>query len=131
MAKQSVEIELINSQAAYQRALRRLAGFFDHPPRHGTTEDAEFQVLMLMVEKYENQHHAVPAPDPVAAIRFALEQRGMDAADLKDVLGSRQRVHDVLHKKRRLTLQQIRSLTAKLHVPAEVLIRDYSLKGSS
>ena len=82
---------------------------------------------MLMVEKYEREHFPVPPPDPVAAIKFALEQPGMQPADLQQVLGSRQRTQDVMRKKRRLTLQQIRSLNEKLNVPAEVLVRDYAL----
>jgi antitoxin component HigA of HigAB toxin-antitoxin module len=58
-----VGIELINSGAAYQRALKRLAGFFDHPPCRGTAGDADFKALMLVVGKYEDQHCQVPAPD--------------------------------------------------------------------
>ena len=74
-----------------------------------------------------SEHFPVPPPDPIAAIQFALVQHGMQAADLQGVLGSRQRTHDVLRKKRRLTLPQIRSLNEKLKVPAEILIRDYAL----
>lgn len=127
MAKRHLEIELLTSHAAFVRALKRVGYFFDAPPKAGSPEDAEFEVLMLMVEKYEREHFPVPPPDPVAAIRFALEQRGMQPADLQQVLGSRQRAHDVMRKKRRLTLPQIRSLNEKLRVPAEVLIRDYAL----
>ena len=128
MAKRNIEIELLTTHAAFVRALKRVGYFFDVlAPKAGSPEDAEFEVLMLMVEKYEREHFPVPPPDPVAAIRFALEQRGMRPADLQQVLGSRQRTHDVMRKKRRLTLQQIRSLNEKLNVPAEVLIRDYAL----
>ena len=127
MAKRNLEVELIRSAAAYRRALKRLALFFDTPPKAGSHQDLEFEILMLMVDKYEAERFPVPPPDPIAAIRFALEQRGMQASDLHGVLGSRQRTHDLLRKKRRLTLAQIRSLTEKLKVPAEVLIRDYAL----
>jgi HTH-type transcriptional regulator/antitoxin HigA len=127
MAKQTVEIEFIETEAAYRRALRRLAIFFDAPPKAGARDDLEFRLLMLMVEKYEAGKYVVPPPDPVAAIRFAVEQRGLATADLQNALGSRQRVHDILHKKRRLTLAQIRSLNQKFRVPAEVLIKDYRL----
>ena len=129
MAKQNLEVELIKSAAAYRRALGRLAVFFDAPPKPGSRDDVQFELLMLMVDQYERENFPVPPPDPVAAIRFALEQRGMQAADLRDLLGSRQRAHDVMRKKRRLTLPQIRSLNEKLKVPAEVLIRDYALTG--
>ena len=127
MAKRNLEVELIRSAAAYRRALKRLALFFDAPLKAGSQQDLEFEILMLMVDKYEAAHFPVPPPDPIDAIRFALEQRGMQASDLHGVLGSRQRTHDVLCKTRRLTLAQIRSLAVKLKLPAEVLIRDYAL----
>lgn len=73
MARQSVSIELLKTKAAYRRALARLAYLFDHPPAPGTAEDAAFEILMLMVDRYESEHHAVPRPDPVAAIRVKIQ----------------------------------------------------------
>ena len=67
----------------------------------------------------------MPAPDPIAAIEFAIEQRGLTTASLQQILGSRQRVHDVLRRKRRLSLEHVRALHEQLGVPAEVLIRAY------
>jgi antitoxin component HigA of HigAB toxin-antitoxin module len=67
--------------------------FFDAPPKAGVRDDTEFRLLMLMVEKYEaGGKYAVPPPDPVAAICFAVEQRGLATADLQDALGSRLRL---------------------------------------
>ena len=125
MTRQNVSIELLRTRATYRRALARVAHLFDHPPAPNTPEDAEFEILMLMVERYEREHHALPRPDPVAAIRFEIEQRGLDAAKLHALLGSRQRAHEVLQKKRRLTLRQIRELHRQLGISAEVLIQDY------
>jgi HTH-type transcriptional regulator / antitoxin HigA len=125
MAKQRIEIELVASDASYKRALRRVAWHFDHPPKAGTADDTEFGLLMLMCERYEEQHHPVPPPDPVSAIEFAIDQRGLTSADLQRVLGSRQRVHDIMRRKRRLSLEHVRALHKELGVPAEVLIRAY------
>lgn len=61
---------------------------------------------MLMVERYEAEHFVAQSPDPVAAIEFAIEQRGLSSADLAGVLGSRQRVNDILQRKRKLSLEQ-------------------------
>ena len=125
MAKQNVDIELVKTEASHRRALQRLAVFFDHPPKHGSADETEFELLMLMVDRYEFEHHPVPAPDPSAAIEFAIEQRGLTTASLQKILGSRQRVHDVLRRKRRLSLEHVRALHEQLGVPAEVLIRAY------
>ena len=81
MAKRSLEVELIRSAATYHRALKRLAVFSDTPPRPGSRQDLDLEVLMPMVDKYEAEHFPVPPPDPIAAIRFALEQRARHAAD--------------------------------------------------
>ncbi len=125
MAKQVIELELIRGKAAYRRALARLAHFFDHAPATNSPEETEFEILMLMAERHEREHHALPSPDPVAAIRFAIEQRGFGPAELNALLGSRQRAHEILNRKRRLTLSQIRELHDKLGIPADVLIQDY------
>lgn len=125
MARQSVEIEMVKTEASYRRALKRLAWFFDNPPKTGSAEETEFELLMMMVERYEAEHHAVPSPDPIAAIEFAIEQRGLTTADLQRILGSRQRVHDILRRKRRLSLEHVRALHEQLGVPAATLIRAY------
>ena len=125
MAKKTVEIELVKTAASYRRALASLTRYFDQPPKAGSSEEAEFELLMMMVERYETEHHAVPAPDPVAAIEFAIEQRGLTARELQAIFGSRQRVHEVLRRKRRISMEQARALNEKLLIPAAVLIQAY------
>jgi HTH-type transcriptional regulator/antitoxin HigA len=125
MGKKTVEIELVKNEASYRRALKRLSAFFDHSPAAGSALEAEFELMMMMVERYEAEHVVVKSPDPVAAIEFAIEQRGLSPADLRDVLGSRQRVHEILQRKRRLSLEHVRALHDKLLIPADVLIQAY------
>ncbi len=79
----------------------------------------------MMVERYEAEHHRVPAPDPIAAIEFAIEQRGLTARELRTIFGSRQRVHEILRRKRRLSMEQARALHKTLAIPAEVLLQAY------
>jgi HTH-type transcriptional regulator / antitoxin HigA len=125
MGKKTVEIELVKTEASYRRALKDLSAFFDHPPAAGSAVEAEFELLMMKVERYEAEHIVVKLPDPVAAIEFAIEQRGPSPADLQEVLGSRQRVHDILRRKRRLSLEHVLALHAKLLISAVVLIQAY------
>jgi len=125
MARQNIEIEFVKHEASYKRALKRVARFFDNPPKAGTADDTEFGLLLLMCDRYETEHHPVPPPDPVAAIEFALDRSGLTSADLQRVLGSRQRVHDIFHRKRRLSLEHVRALHAELGIPADVLIQVY------
>ena len=123
MAKKTIEIELVKTEAAFRRALKQVSYFFDHPPAAGSALEAELS--MMVIERYEGKHFGVESPDPVAAIEFAIEQRGLSSADLRDVLGSRQRVHDFLQRKRKLSLEHVRALHDKLLIPADVLIQAY------
>ena len=125
MARKTFEIKLVKTEASFRSALKQVSYFFDHPPAGGSALEAEFELLMMMVERYEAEHIVVQSPDPVAAIEFAIEQRGLSSADLADVLGSRQRVHDILQKKRKLSLEHVRALHDKLLIPAGLLIQAY------
>lgn len=89
MAKKTVEIEQVKTETDYRQALTVLSHFFDNPPAVGSALEAEFDGLMTMVERYEDEYLVVQSPGPVAAIEFAIEQRGLSSANLAEVLGSR------------------------------------------
>ncbi len=78
--------------------------------------------LATLVERWEEEHYPIEAPDPVEAIRFFMEQRGLTRKDLEPLIGSRARVAEVLNRKRPLTLPMNRKLHASLGIPADVLI---------
>lgn len=82
----------------------------------------ELEVLTILVEKYESEHEPISAADPIDAIKFRLEQRGMRPYDLIPMVGSSGRVSEVLSRKRSLTLAMIRKLSAGLGIPTDVLV---------
>jgi antitoxin component HigA of HigAB toxin-antitoxin module len=83
----------------------------------------EEELLVLLVEKYEAEHYPIDLPDPVEAIKFRMEQEGLEPKDLIPYLGSQSKVSEVLNYKRPLSLSMIRSLQEGLGIPAEVLIQ--------
>jgi HTH-type transcriptional regulator/antitoxin HigA len=87
-----------------------------------TPEGDRLDVLATLVEAWEEKHHTIEPPDPVAAIQFAMDQRGLSRRDLEPLIGSRARVAEVLNHKRNLTLPMIRRLHRHLGIPAEALI---------
>ena len=115
-------IKPIKNERDYERVLKEIDGLMDARPN--TTEGDRLDVLATLAEAWEEKHHAIEAPDPVAAIEFAMEQRGLSRKDLEVFIGSRARVAEVLNHKRRLTLPMIRRLNVGLGIPAEVLIRE-------
>jgi HTH-type transcriptional regulator/antitoxin HigA len=115
-----MNIHPINTQGDYDTALRRIDALMDAEP--GSEEGAELDVLVTLVEAYERKNFPVDAPDPVAAILFRMEQMGMTRKDLEPLLGGRNRVSEVLNRKRTLSLKQIRRLHDGLNIPFENLI---------
>lgn len=118
-----MELKPIRTQADYKAALRTISSLLDAP--EGSREAGMLEVLSILVEAYEEEHHPVDPPDPIEAIKFRMEQVGLTRRDLEPYLGSRARVSEVLNRKRPLSVEMIRRLNAGLGIPAEILIRPY------
>jgi HTH-type transcriptional regulator/antitoxin HigA len=116
----------IKTEADYEGALAEIDAIFDAQP--GTPEGDRLEVLTTLVEAYERQHHAIAPPDPIEALLYYLESRGLTRRDLEPYIGSRARVAEILNRRRALTIDMIRRLNTGLGIPAEVLIRPYSLQ---
>ncbi len=110
----------IRSARDHSRALRRIEQLMD--AKLGTKAGDELDVLATLVEAYEAKHHAICPPDPIEAIKFRMDQLGMTRKDLAAMLGGRGRVSEILTGKRGLSLDMIRRLHRKLHIPLESLI---------
>jgi HTH-type transcriptional regulator/antitoxin HigA len=89
----------------------------------GSAESDQLDVLATLIEKYEEAHFPMDLPDPVDAILFRMGQPGLSRRDLEPMLGPRNRVSEVLNRRRGMSIEMIRELHDKLHIPAEVLIR--------
>ena len=119
----------IKTEVDYEQALAEIESLFDAQP--DTPEGDRLEVLTTLVEAYEQKHHAVPPPDPIEALLYYMESRGLVRRDLEPYLGSRARVAEILNRRRGLTIEMIRRLHKGLGVPAEVLIRPYTLSRPS
>ena len=115
-----MEIRPIRTEADHRRALKAIERLWNARP--GTAQYDRLDVLATLVAAYEEKHHPIEAPDPIEAIRFRMEQLGLERKDLERYLGSRSRVSEVLSRKRRLSLRMIRSLHRELGIPAESLL---------
>jgi HTH-type transcriptional regulator/antitoxin HigA len=123
-----MEIKPIKTEVDYEAALKEIERLFDAEP--GTPESDRLEVLTTLVEAYEDEHYAIPAPDPVEAILYYMESRGLKRADLEPYIGSRARVSEILNRKRPLTLAMIQRLN-QLGIPAEALIQPYNIASNS
>jgi HTH-type transcriptional regulator/antitoxin HigA len=118
-----MNIKPVKTEKDYQKALKRLELIFDARP--GTEDGDELDILALLIERYEDQHYPIEAPDPIEAIKFRMEQMGYKQKDLADIIGYKGHVSEILSRKRKLTLEMVRNLHEKLKIPLESLVRAY------
>ncbi len=116
-----MDIKPIRTKADYRAALKQVEGLMR--ARRGSPEGERLDVLVTLVEAYERKHYPMDAPDPVEAIRFEMDRKGLLARDLEPMIGRSNRVYEVLSRKRPLTLQMIWKLHKGLGIPAESLIK--------
>ena len=115
-----MDIKPIRTKADYGNALARIAELMDAAP--GSEAGAELDVLATLIDAYEARNFPIDPPDPIEAIKFRMEQKGLKRKDLEPLLGGRSRVSEVLSGKRGLSLQQIRNLHVGLQIPYENLL---------
>ncbi len=116
-----MDIKPIKTEEDYRATLREVESLMTAEP--GTPEGEKLDVLVTLVEAYERKHFPLDLPDPVEAIKFAMDQRGLTVKDLEPLVGRSNRVYEVLNHKRPLTLKMIWKLHKELGIPAESLIK--------
>ncbi len=118
-----MNIHPIRTEDDYRAAMRQISAYFDNEPEPASEDGERFEVLLTLAEAYEVKHFPIDLPDPVAAIKFRMDQAGLTARDLEPMIGRSNRVYEVLNRNRPLTLPMIRKLHDRLGIPAECLIR--------
>jgi HTH-type transcriptional regulator/antitoxin HigA len=113
-------IKPIKTERDYRNALKEIENLWNAKPN--TSMGDRLDVLVTLVEAYEQKHYKVGHPDPIEAIKFCMEQLDLKPSDLAKILGGRSRVSEVLNRKRKLTVEMMRSLRKHLAIPAESLL---------
>lgn len=121
-----MKMKIIRTEPEHKEALAIASAFFDNPPAVGTPDGDHFELLLLLIEAYEQKQYPISAPDPIEAIKFRMEQSGLTPKDLEPMIGRLNRVYEVLNRTRPLTLPMIRRLHSGLGIPAESLIGELS-----
>ena len=119
-----MEICPIKTEADYEATLKEIEGLMSAEP--DSPQGDRLDVLVTLVEAYEREHYPIGFPDPVEAIKFRMEQQGLSVEDLVPVIGRKNRVYEVLARKRPLTLRMIEGLHETFSIPAESLLKHSS-----
>ncbi len=120
-----MDIKPIKTPEDYQEALKEIEKLFDSAP--DTPESDRLDVLTTLVEAYEAQHYPIPTPDPIEAIKYYMESRGLTPDNLESLIGELVNVNEILDRKKPLSLDMIRKLHNGLGITANVLIKPYEV----
>ena len=114
-----MNIKPIRTEEDYEATLKRINVLMDSIP--GTVEFDELDILVTLVESYEEKHYFIDAPDPISAIKFRMEQEDLKQKDLVPIIGDSAIVSKVLKGQRKLTVEMIKNLHEQLKIPFESL----------
>jgi HTH-type transcriptional regulator / antitoxin HigA len=120
----ATDIKIIRDEAGYRSVLAEFEAFFENEPEAGSEDGDRFELLGLLLAKYEEDRFPMPKAGPAEAIRFAMDRQGLGQSDLAELLGSRSRASEILKGRRGLTLPQIRLLAKAWNIPVQALIAD-------
>lgn len=118
-----MDIKPIRTKTDHKAALKEIESLM--MAKLGSPEGDRLDVLVTLVEAYENRHFPLDLPDPVEAIKFRMEQSGLSVKDLEPMIGKSNRIYEILNHTRQLTLPMIRRLHSGLGIPVESLIKEY------
>jgi HTH-type transcriptional regulator / antitoxin HigA len=121
-----MNIKIIKTEKEYEEALARIEELFDIIP--GDPKEDEFDLLCVLVKKYEDENYKIDLPDPIEAIKFRMEQSGISRKELAKYIGSVSKVSEILNRKRSLSLSMIKALHEGLGIPADILLKDPTQK---
>lgn len=116
-----MNIQPIRTEADYQSALKEIETLM--MANTGSPEGEKLDVMVTLVEAYEAKHFPLDLPDPVEAIKFEMQRKGLTVKDLEPMIGKSNRVYEILNGKRTLTLKMIWRLHEGLGIPAAALIK--------
>jgi HTH-type transcriptional regulator/antitoxin HigA len=120
-----MDIQPIKNEKDYDKTLAEIEMLWGAD--EGTEKGDKLDILLVLVEDYEEKYHQISPPDPVEAIKFRMEQMNLTRKDLEPFIGGRGRVSEVLNHRRGLSLNMIRNLHSNLSIPLESLINDVKL----
>ncbi len=119
-----MNIHPIKTESDYEQALSEIEKLWG--VEEGTKKGDKLDVLLVLIDNYENEHRPIDSPDPIEAIKFRMDQMNLSRKDLEKYVGPRGRVSEILNFRRSLSLSMIRNLHSQLHIPLESLIGETS-----
>jgi HTH-type transcriptional regulator/antitoxin HigA len=117
-----MKLKVIKNKKEYETYLNWVDVMFDKKVKPNTPEGETLQVALLLIKQYEDNHYPIPVPDPIAAIKMKMQERGLKNKDLVGKVGTKGYVSALLNKRKPLTLELARLFHTELGIPADILL---------
>lgn len=117
-----MNVKTIKTEREYDEMMAWIDNQFDQKTRPDSADGEVLQVALLLIKAYEDEHYAIPAPDPIEAIRLKMEEKGVRNKDFVGKLGSKSYVSAVLNRRKPMTLEMAKFFHKELGIPASVLL---------
>lgn len=115
-----MNIKPIRSKKDYRESILRIEKLWGS--KSGTPAGDELEILATLIDKYEDEHFPIPSPDPIEAIKYLMDERGIERSELELALGHKSKVSEILNRKRELSKKMIKALHDKFGIPYEILM---------
>ncbi len=117
-----MDIKPIKTKKQYQHSLQWVDEQFDKNLKPNSTAGEKLQVVLVLLKNYEDEHYAIPKPDPIDVLKLKMFEKGIKNKDLVGKLGTKGHVSAILSRRKALTLQAAKLLYKELGIPAEILL---------
>lgn len=121
-----MQLKPIRNEREYRAALKEAEALWDAPEK--SAEADMLEVLVMLIQAYEEKHYAIPAAEPIEFLQYIMESRGLTRKELEPFIGTRGRVAEVMNRARPLSLEMIRRLSEGLNIPADILVKRYETR---
>jgi HTH-type transcriptional regulator/antitoxin HigA len=121
-----MKVSIITNDTEHKTALGRITQLVESNEK---ADFPEIEALSLLIENYEKKRWPLEASDPIDVLQFIMAQQQLTQSGLAARLRlTRNRMSEVLNRKRPLTLGMIRTIVTELRLPSDVLVGEYSVE---
>ncbi len=117
-----MELSVLRSEDQYEQLLDWVDEQFDKKIAIDSPEGKKLEIALILIKQYEDEHHPVPLPDPIEAIRMKMSEMGLKNKDLVGKIGSKGYISSILNRRKPLTLELAKIFHKELKIPAEILL---------
>lgn len=117
-----MKLKIIKTKREYENCLMWVDKMFDKKIKINSAEGEKLQIVLLLIQKYEDKKFPIPIPDPIEAIKMKMKEKGLKNQDLVGRIGSKGYVSSLLSKRKPLTLELAKMFHNELGIPSDILL---------